>query len=768
MFCRNCGKKIGVDDKFCVYCGFKTDVESEVLDTNTDTSVELTSSESAEVVSNNVVESNTTSEENGIPATAESSSVSEENNTVTPTTENTSNNEVQSATTDTINQIVNTDNTSNQTNNYNNFNNMQYNTKQGFLSSLTSMQKGLIIGLLSLFLILLVVVCFTNGVFSNTNNRTRTIMMYIDGADLETSDGLVSADLKAINPSMIDLEKTNILIYTGGTKKWHNFIKNDENAIYILKKDGFEKLKTYPQKNMGDPATFSEFLNYAYDNYKADVYNLIMYDHGGAIHGAIYDDFTNDRLSLTDLSLGLKNSPFNKNNKLQAVLFRTCLNGTLEVSTVFVDYADYFIASEEITYGGATSNVLSFLNNVSPGDSAIEFGKKFFARYDAQIQDIDFWGQTHTTYSVVDLSKVNDVVDEVNKYFSSIDVKTHYNDLARIRSSVYQYGVEAEYYDTIDLYDYVQQTSSYSSKGSKSLLSALDKAIVHNHTDLSNSHGMSIYLPYRGNSQMRSMFLSIYKDFTQFKDYYSFIAKFDSAKSGQQPFSFDLSKNATKEDSKGISMTLTDDQVKNYGGSAYVIFQKDPQHPNFYYFLYSSNDAKLEGNTLTADIGKNMIKIRDKSDPNDKPAYIYVNRRVNGDTEIVQTNGMLLNSNKDLFDDGFMSGANIRIAKKNGKPEFSTVTANSTNERINGTLLNINDFTTIDLPLTRRRLLDAKGKVMDQKDWEASPEIVMYEMKIKDVELSYSGLDEGDYYCIFFLTDINNNEYHSELIKIGG
>ena len=80
---------------------------------------------------------------------------------------------------------------------------------------------------------LLVGVIFVINKPSNSLD-TRTIMIYMAGCNLESEGGLASNDLEAILPEEIDLEKTNILVYTGGTKKWYNDFKEDENAIYLL------------------------------------------------------------------------------------------------------------------------------------------------------------------------------------------------------------------------------------------------------------------------------------------------------------------------------------------------------------------------------------------------------------------------------------------------------------------------------------------------------------------------------------------------------
>ena len=97
--------------------------------------------------------------------------------------------------------------------------------------------------------ILLAVVALSgndNKVFKkNTNYNTRTIMVYMVGSNLESECKAATGDMDFVNPSTIDLNTTNILIYTGGTKWWHNQVRNDENAIYKLTENGFEKIETY-------------------------------------------------------------------------------------------------------------------------------------------------------------------------------------------------------------------------------------------------------------------------------------------------------------------------------------------------------------------------------------------------------------------------------------------------------------------------------------------------------------------------------------------
>ena len=170
--------------------------------------------------------------------------------------------------------------------------------------------KIIIILLLVILLALLVILLFFKKNNSDSDSPltggSRTVMIYASPTNLESDVRAMTTDLETLSGEKVDLENVNILLYTGGTKYWHNFIDNDENAIYILKEDGFEKLESYEKKNMSDPDTLSQFLNYAYDNYKTDLYDLIIYDHGNAIQGAVVDDFyENDILSLDEFAEAL-------------------------------------------------------------------------------------------------------------------------------------------------------------------------------------------------------------------------------------------------------------------------------------------------------------------------------------------------------------------------------------------------------------------------------------------------------------------------------
>ena len=642
-------------------------------------------------------------------------------------------------------------------NSQNNQNSFKEKKKKNIL--LSKKQQIIIFSLLGVITLLL------GALLILPNNDTRTVMLYIVGSDLETDNGIVTADLDAIDPSKIDLDKTNILLYTGGTKEWHNFISNKENAIYILKDNGFEKLEAQKQLNLGDPGTLSSFLKYGYENYKADKYDLILYDHGGALDGAIYDDFSNDNLSLEDMSKALNDSPFNKKNKLDAVLFRTCLNGTWEIANTFKDFSDYLIASEEISYGSGITNVLGFLNNVYPKDNGLVFGKKYIDSYEVQMETIDKLEMLLRTYSVIDLSKLDNLNKELDKYIQGIDITKNYKNISLARSNLYQYGsTESSFYDTVDLYELVNSLSKYATSDVNSLLMAINNAIKYNMSNSENSHGLSIYFPYNANKGAKKMFLKVYENLNYSQEYKKFINTFNNMQ--QSPsgysFSFDGNKITSNEDRTGFSMELSDEQLETFSIGLFAIFERDPEHPDYYKLLFSSDDTTLDNKILTANINNMMLKINNDDDNFEYIKTFY--RKKNNNIRTVDAT--LYRKDADFSDDNYMNSVTLMISNDSNNPSVFAAKLKSKNERIDGTLLDLNDFDKVEMWNGTYKILDDNGNYTDE--WESAPSVSGYSDNLSELELKNSGLDKGDnYYGLFILNDIYGNTSYSKLIKVG-
>jgi len=623
--------------------------------------------------------------------------------------------------------------------------------------------KGLIV---VLSLIVVALICFIVGtVISNFSKKeedkvynSRTILIYLCGSDLESKIALGTNDLQTIVESDIDLTKTNVVVYTGGAKQWHNsYISNSENAIYLLTENGFEKKESYQKSSMGKSDTLETFFDYAYENYPADKYDLIMWNHGLGSLGISSDEmYFSDYLSLDELTVALKNSNFSGKNKFETVIFRSCLNSTLEMASIFVPYANYFVASEEVTWGAYGYGIFSFLSDIKLEDSGIDFGKKYIESYTGTLEKIaSAYGKTIdevfgvSTYSIIDLSKLGTVEKSLNSFVSDINLSYDYNIVAKARSNLYQYASESgcNDYDTVDLYSLITEMKSISSSKATSVLNALDEAIVYNWSNNDFSKGLAVYFPYKSASSVRNIHYNSYKNLSGLSNYYSFIKKFDSMQAEAYGDGFSVIRRADIEvgiKDKKVTLKLNDEDIDNYAKASYIIFEKNSN--GTFTPVFNSNTFKLGQDVYSLDLNNELIKVINKDTNTSKLVTLYKNELDNYYTDVLLTD-----------DSGTINGR-IYLDLKD-KVGISKAIMSSTNSST-GMILNINNYSKINFIINNFNVLN-NNKLND--DWHSTP--IENNFLVSNYDFEKVSLDEN-YYVMFKIYDVDNLFTYSDLIQI--
>lgn len=646
-------------------------------------------------------------------------------------------------------------------------------------------KKFIIVGLLLSIIMMMLIICFIITKKDDVGDKpnevlsgSRTIMIYMVGSNLETDNAIASADLRGIKPEEIDMENVKVYLYTGGTEKWHNFISSDENAIYELKSDGFSKVKTYEKEDMGDAETLATFLNYVYDASKTDLYNLVFYNHGGAIDGAIYDDFTNNNLSVGEMGDAFEKTPFKGDNKLDTILFRTCLNGTVEVADELDEYARYLIASEEVTNGYPQDSVFTFINELEVSDTGIDYGKKFIAKYEKYMDFIDPFAFSSTPmYSIIDLSKVDTIVDELDTFINGIDVKKNYSDIIKVRSNMYQYGFTVSgfpNFDTVDLYSLIEGIDDYSTVSSDKLLASIKDAVVYNWSKfLKESNGLSVYFPYNGSRLEQNAMILEYNDMDFSNNYVTFVKQISNLKNSNQVSNFtktDLYDSDTKVEKGEFKLELTPEQAKDFAEASYVVFEK--QDNNYYMPVYKSDNAYLDGNTLKSDVTGNMLKIVTKNEEGGYDKFwlqLFENTRTEKKIHKTGAVAFYFGDTND-FSNFKVDALDIYIEyDENGKPYVGNVTTSVKDEET-GTVkveyVKLEDYDYVQFTNFRHDILDENGNFTTE--FESDPTKYLIEVDMKEDEFYYENvsLDSGDYYAVFYITDIYGNRVNSNLVSV--
>ncbi len=362
---------------------------------------------------------------------------------------------------------------------------------------------------------------------------TVTLMVYLCGSDLESEHSMATADLNEMLHANLNDDKVNIIVETGGAKKWNNsVISNKTNQRYRVTSRGLQVLdKNVGKKSMVDPNTLVDFIQYCAKNYPANRYMLIMWDHGGgAISGYGYDQTASGTMTLDKLNTALKKGGV----KFDFIGFDACLMATLETAVVTEPYADYLIASEEAEPGTGWyyTNWLSALSkNTSIG--TVELSKTLIDDF-TDVSKKNYPG-CNTTLSIVDLAEFagtvpdafNDFSGEIGRMLDDKDYKT----VADARADAREFGVSAKV-NHIDVIDFAKKIGS---KKANTLAKALQGCVKYNRTSVSmkNSNGLSIYFPYSSFKSMNSA-VALYSNIGISGEYSRCIKSFASLAAGGQ------------------------------------------------------------------------------------------------------------------------------------------------------------------------------------------------------------------------------------------
>ena len=325
-----------------------------------------------------------------------------------------------------------------------------------------------------------------------------TIMVYLCGTDLESKSGMATSDLQEMMKATFG-SNVNLIVYTGGCKKWaNNVVSSSKNQIYQIKDGKLVCLeKDMGNDSMTKPATLTKFIQYCAKNYPANRNMLIFWDHGGgSLTGYGYDEknASSGSMSLAEIDGALKDAGI----KYDFIGFDACLMATYETAIMLSDYADYMIASEE-TEPGVGWYYMNWLTMLGKNTSlpTIEIGKKIVDDF-VEVCNRRCNGQK-TTLSVVDLAEFSHTVPGKMTAFSSsmssMLQKNDYQTISEARHNTREFAQSSK----IDQIDLVHLTQNINNSESTNLRKAVLEAVKYNRTssNMSNANGISIYFPYK-------------------------------------------------------------------------------------------------------------------------------------------------------------------------------------------------------------------------------------------------------------------------------
>jgi len=354
-----------------------------------------------------------------------------------------------------------------------------------------------------------------------------TLMVYMNGTDLEAENGAATGDLKEMVASGFNSKNLNIVVLTGGTKKWQNKVIDASGThVYTLEGDTLTPRATFGNALISDPRTLACFTNYAMTIYPADNYGFVFWNHGGGpVWGYGKDQKVRkgnpDGLNLQQIKSAFANTGLAK-KKAEFIGFDACLMATVETASSLQSFGKYLISSEEAEPGfGWDWRWLKTLSE-KPTAPATEFGKEivdrfvFYCEEDGNPYGDDFEG----TLSIMDMSKANKLVAAVN----SISGKTaqlfrqsskQLQDYARARNKTKIYGDMGEdgCFDLIDLGDYAKKLNKLYPNEAAAISAAVNDLVVYTKksSSVATANGVTTLLPYNAGKQEANITAQYYK-----------------------------------------------------------------------------------------------------------------------------------------------------------------------------------------------------------------------------------------------------------------
>lgn len=428
---------------------------------------------------------------------------------------------------------------------------------------------------------------------------TATVMVYMCGTDLESKYGMATKDLQEMLSASLS-QNVNLIIETGGCKKWKNTtISSSANQIYKIENGKLKVInKNAGSAAMTDPSNLADFIKFCNKNYPAERNILILWDHGGgSLTGYGYDEKKpSSSMTLSKLNTALKKADC----KFDFIGFDACLMATLETALVCNNYADYLIASEE-TEPGTGWYYKNWLTELSDNTSisTVDLAQTIIDDYVSSCKSSS--SGSKVTLSLTDLAEIQGTIPEAFRDFASstneLIRSDDYKQVSDARAGVRQFSQQSKI-NQVDLADLANRLDT---DESKALEKAIHGCVKYNQSTMSRCNGLSVYFPYEDTKSVKSAVAS-YEDLGIDDEYTKCIKSFASLEYGGQ-----IAASATQLPEISSSGTdLLGTLLSSYTGSSTSTSPVDVLLGSFGSSSGNSIDTSTLASLLGAFAGKQM------------------------------------------------------------------------------------------------------------------------------------------------------------------
>ena len=235
-------------------------------------------------------------------------------------------------------------------------------------------------------------------------------MIYLCGSDLESQKSFATSDINEILSVSGQPDDVNIILETGGARKWKNSKveavrqQNKLGRWHIANKQLVADTHV-SYTSMGSSSTLQSFLTWGLNNYPAEKTGVILWNHGGAMQGVCQDETETggwDMLNNKEVKDAVSEAfSATGTSKLEWIGYDACLMQVQDIAYKNSQYFNYMVCSEESEsgYGWEYNTWVDDLYAKQPTTTILEaIADRFVAQSGSVGND--------QTLSVLDLSKM--------------------------------------------------------------------------------------------------------------------------------------------------------------------------------------------------------------------------------------------------------------------------------------------------------------------------------------------------------------------------
>lgn len=447
-----------------------------------------------------------------------------------------------------------------------------------------------------------------------------TILVYMDGSDLESGYGAATDDLlemaQALKSSDIPSDQVHIVVEAGGSQNWeYTTMQGKEYGRFCMSADEPYDVEYMEARDMGDPDTLTDFINYGTQSYPADHYGLVFWNHGaGQIMGFGCDNqFDDSALSLNEIKVGIESSSLKQ--PFDFISLDACLMGNIELAAVLQGKTDYLIASEELEpqYGydyswictvGEEQQQNSETMGKAVGESMIHTYESYYANNDYKL-----------TLTLLDLTEYDDFHEEFHSIMEQALDKADdmfYQQLGKGRKGLQGFGDRGSAAsEIVDLMDFMElmTTLTGDTSGYEELQKQYKNLVLDKYTKGYEKEptGISIYLPSGANEWILQD-MSVYQTVAFCDIYQNFLEGYRNyldAESHVTWFSVD-------KEQQEITVQIDPNSIEEIAG-AYLTTFRDTGKDGMVYLLSTDSDVVINRSSyLRAEVEKQYWGLKDE------------------------------------------------------------------------------------------------------------------------------------------------------------